>query len=240
MSYSKLIVAWIYIPVLVFSSKYLPKDERFCPGALQRLEELIIVDDDPKGIREVIGFSCPLSFSRETDALLKNIIKLNRVKSFELLFPAMKLNYEAGNGAWEYSASQLYASELFQYALTEHRPEICKFLLTSTDNVLIVRSSRFSFWKQKPFLWTLYELKELFPPSSKHLADMIACADLMRECTCAEECIPAIEFNSYAMNAIVKQGRYHEICQMLRVLLLNEFLPDEDMAILVRRLTKGG
>jgi hypothetical protein len=96
----------------------------------------------------------------------------------------------------------------------------------------------------KPYLWTLEELLDIAPPESADAMEMMAPADVLRDCNSLEECLLPLVFNTLVLNKNSKFNTQEKkddlLFKMVDALLENRVLDDEKMVILIDRLIKNG
>jgi hypothetical protein len=232
MNWSKLIVALLFnAAVLVLSSRCQLHQENPSHGVLGSLMGLVTAGDDPDAIARAIE-DCPMGFSRVSNQLLKEMIRLDRSESFCRLFGLLQKNGRIRSS---------YLSGLFWESFIAHRPKICKFLLSAYSEFFDCSDFKefpHRLWIQEPSLpWTLAELIEVFPPGSRLAYCVRAPNDVFRECATLEACLRPFEFNVRVLTEPEGWG-VDPFSSMLHALLNNRSLGDEDMVALIQQLLK--
>jgi hypothetical protein len=229
-----LVILLFNVSTLVLSCAQNPLNgDHPCPGVLEKLMDIVTAGDDPDAISQLMkGY--PVGFSRESQRIIKTIIQLGRNESFRSLFSLLVNNDQLETKTDDTNS---FLSEVFWSALLAHRPEICKCFWSTIPpqfHLTDFHGSLRRFWEQEAAaLWTLEELLEVFPPGSSHAFRIQAPHGVFWACSTLEACMLPLEFNKRNIPS-TKDGM--KTCtRMLRSLLQNDSLDDEDMAALIQR-----
>lgn len=236
MHLSALLLALFVGAVHVFSA---PAQEQcdalihLSPEASARLGELIVEDDDPDALADVLG-DHRVSWT-EVDDLVSLTARRNRFRSMEFLLS--RVNFVGRQ-------TNRLAAILFD-ALVAHKPEICDVLLAQDfepSYLAIVFNFRQSFWTgtsfghSVPFLWTLNELVYLVTshPRLTRLIEPRAwehCPDVQRFMLMLD----ILPHMAALDQEIANSERVHPT-YILHQVVRNENLNGEDMRLVLDRL----
>lgn len=218
--------------------KFHPKENHPCPGVFEKLKELVAAGDDLDAVAQAME-GCRRGFSEEANMILSIMVQLDRHRSFRYLFNLSALNSQVNVPDFRQLWFRGYKFGFFLEALIAHRPKICKYLL-STTHPDFWKKEIGNFWRVKPYRWALEELLNLTPPVSIDAIEMMAPADVLRNCNSMEECMLPLAFNTHVARKNDKfKNDKSPFYDMLDALLKNRVLGDEEMAVLIDQLLEN-
>lgn len=191
------------------------------------ISRLIDEGDDPDGIAALLG-NDHLEYSSYVSEHLRHAIRLNRVESFKYLFSRSNIiDYRS-------STYHLHLTNLLGLAVSEHRTEICEFLMAINFQP---DSQSNNFWNHLPFQWTVDELVSLVEQHPRFAGFMAPRWHTMARCPNAEAAMTMISF--------IEHIRYFDDphCHptaLVEGLVENRMLKDAEMADILYRLLHLG
>jgi hypothetical protein len=198
-----------------------------------RIDELIQAGDYPEALAEVVG-EHRIAWTDIKDHI-GSITRRNCFRSFEYLLP--RIQFEAGEKSHR-------LSPLLLDALARHQPEICDVLLSQDFDATHLANALYfpyTFWIERQlFRWTIEELVALVVRHPKLIG--IIEPDSWEQCTDVERCLLMLNIMPHMKHVdqeIARRRRAHPE-NILRRLMHNDHLADEDMILVLTRLFQMG